>query len=75
MSIAFRLQGAARRAGPNWAGYTMRAQLSRCYSRTTPRLNDNLPLAGIRVLDMTRVLAGVRGYSSIGAILTNEVTQ
>lgn len=56
--FAFSFHAAARRAGPGWASYTRCIQ-SRNYSRTCPRLNGTLPLAGIRVLDMTRVLAGV----------------
>lgn len=33
---------------------------NRCLTTTAPAAGDSLPLAGIKVLDMTRVLAGVR---------------
>jgi hypothetical protein len=42
--------------------------LKRCIATTTPASGDasNLPLAGIKVLDMTRVLAGVSITGAFG---------
>ncbi|KAJ5585176.1 uncharacterized protein N7459_004976 [Penicillium hispanicum] len=49
----------ARRSYPCWSGNALRRiPLWRRYSSTASTLNDTLPLTGIRVLDMTRVLAG-----------------
>lgn len=59
MSVSYTLQVVARRSrlGLSVNGFK-RAAHRRGYSTAAP-LPDTLPLAGIRVLDMTRVLAGV----------------
>lgn len=60
MNVALRLQAIARRPGAAWSSNILRRSAQwRCFSSAPPS-PDNLPLAGIRVLDMTRVLAGVR---------------
>lgn len=56
MSTALRLQAAVRR--PALANVLQRPSQWRRFS-TIPAPDGTLPLAGIRVLDMTRVLAGV----------------
>ncbi|KAL2008109.1 hypothetical protein VTN00DRAFT_8091 [Thermoascus crustaceus] len=58
MSVSYTLQAVTRRSGLGLSvnGFK-RAAHRRGYSTATP-LPDTLPLVGIRVLDMTRVLAG-----------------
>ena len=60
------VQSVARRAGTSAVG--RRAQVSasrwRSFASATPT-KDTLPLSGVRVLDMTRVLAGVSWFSTV----------
>lgn len=59
MSVALRFQVVARRSGLSWGSNALRRTVpGRSYS-STASIDGSLPLAGIRVLDMTRVLAGV----------------
>ena len=58
MTIAFNFHAVAR-SGQGWSSALRRVSPRRTYSSAASTLNDTLPLAGIRVLDMTRVLAGV----------------
>jgi hypothetical protein len=48
------------RTGRSCVGHTPRPDRRRCFASIASTKGDG-PLAGIRVLDMTRVLAGVRG--------------
>ncbi|KAJ5500437.1 CoA-transferase family III [Penicillium expansum] len=58
MSVALRFQVVARRSGLSWGSNALRRTVpGRSYS-STASIDGSLPLAGIRVLDMTRVLAG-----------------
>jgi succinate--hydroxymethylglutarate CoA-transferase len=59
MTVALRFQVAARRSGLSWGSNALRRTIpGRSYSSAVAA-DGSLPLAGIRVLDMTRVLAGV----------------
>ncbi|KAJ5218930.1 uncharacterized protein N7498_001029 [Penicillium cinerascens] len=58
MTVALRFQAIARRTRPIWPRNALHMSPWRSFSSSTLRLNDTLPLFGIRVLDMTRVLAG-----------------
>lgn len=60
-----------RRSSPSWTSYALR-RISplRSYSSAASPVDGTLPLAGIRVLDMTRVLAGV---SLQAAIITTKL--
>ncbi|KAJ5172185.1 hypothetical protein N7492_004778 [Penicillium capsulatum] len=58
MALAFRFQTVARCSRPRWASNALGRIPLRSYSNAPSLLNDTLPLSGIRVLDMTRVLAG-----------------
>ncbi|KAJ5913590.1 hypothetical protein N7504_002473, partial [Penicillium tannophilum] len=59
MAVALRLNVFARRSGLAWSSNALRRMpSSRGYSTPAPSADGSLPLAGIRVLDMTRVLAG-----------------
>ncbi|KAJ5085369.1 hypothetical protein N7532_010140 [Penicillium argentinense] len=58
MTVALQFQAIARRSSPGWACNAWRRMPLRNYSSAATSLNDTLPLSGIRVLDMTRVLAG-----------------
>lgn len=72
MALALRFQAVARRSGPCWSSNALRRiPLQRSYSTPASGLNDTLPLSGIRVLDMTRVLAGVSLV--VAFILTQSV--
>lgn len=67
MSVALRSTLLAR---PCWSSNALRRISSfRSYSTGAPAVDGTLPLAGIRVLDMTRVLAGVSQYAATIAIL------
>lgn len=61
MSVTLKLHQAfrARRPALRWSSSALRTTAQwRTYSSTPA--DDTLPLKGVRVLDMTRVLAGVR---------------
>lgn len=59
MTVALRFQLVARRSGLSWGSNALRRTVpGRSYS-SAASVDGSLPLAGIRVLDMTRVLAGV----------------
>lgn len=58
MMLALRFQAVARRSGSSWGSNALRRMPLRNYS-SAASVDGSLPLAGIRVLDMTRVLAGV----------------
>lgn len=58
MTVALRFRAIAR-SSPVWSRNALRMSAWRSFSSSASRLNDTLPLSGIRVLDMTRVLAGV----------------
>ncbi|CAI7569303.1 unnamed protein product [Penicillium manginii] len=60
MNVAFRFQAIPRRAssGCSYNYNVWRRVPLRSYSSAVSPLSDTLPLSGIRVLDMTRVLAG-----------------
>ena len=63
MTVALRFQVAARRSGLSWGSNALRCTIpGRSYSSAVTA-DGSLPLAGIRVLDMTRVLAGVSTYT------------
>ncbi|KAI9934220.1 hypothetical protein ASPWEDRAFT_38245 [Aspergillus wentii DTO 134E9] len=57
MNATLKLQAIARRPAL-YSNILRRTTQWRRYSSAIPTLDDTLPLAGIRVLDMTRVLAG-----------------
>jgi len=59
MAFSLRLQAIARRSSPSWSYNAWHRMPVRSYSSAASPLSDTLPLSGIRVLDMTRVLAGV----------------
>ena len=59
MSVALRLQAIFRRPGLALSSNALRYPAQWRRFSTIPTPEDTLPLAGIRVLDMTRVLAGV----------------
>lgn len=62
MATSFGLYAITRRSSSIWSRNDLRRMsLLRSYSSAASDANDTLPLAGIRVLDMTRVLAGVSG--------------
>lgn len=66
MTLALRFQTVTRRLGPCRSSNALRRiALPRSYSNAASTLNDTLPLSGIRVLDMTRVLAGVSTSSGL----------
>ena len=59
MTVALRFQLVARRSGLSWGSNALRRTVpGRSYS-SAASVDGSPPLAGIRVLDMTRVLAGV----------------
>ncbi|KAJ5408448.1 hypothetical protein N7509_002331 [Penicillium cosmopolitanum] len=58
MSVAVRFQAISRRVSPGCSYNAWRRMPLRSYSSAVSPLSDTLPLSGIRVLDMTRVLAG-----------------
>jgi hypothetical protein len=59
MKVYFVLQSFTRRAGPSLSSNGFkRAARSRGFGTVVPT-PDTLPLSGVRVLDMTRILAGV----------------
>ncbi|OQD75139.1 hypothetical protein PENDEC_c008G04427 [Penicillium decumbens] len=58
MTVALKFQAIARRPCPVWPRNVLRMSPWRSFSSSASMLNDTLPLSGIRVLDMTRVLAG-----------------
>ncbi|KAJ5140115.1 hypothetical protein N7448_003523 [Penicillium atrosanguineum] len=58
MTVVLRFQAIARRWSPALPRNASRMSPWRSFSSSVSRLNDTLPLSGIRVLDMTRVLAG-----------------
>jgi hypothetical protein len=59
MTVVLKLQAVARRSGSCWGSNALRRTTPlRSYS-SAASVDGSLPLAGIRVLDMTRVLAGV----------------
>lgn len=62
MSVAVRFQAISRRVSPGCSYNAWRRMPLRSYSSAVSPLSDTLPLSGIRVLDMTRVLAGVSTY-------------
>ncbi|KAJ5748153.1 uncharacterized protein N7511_009849 [Penicillium nucicola] len=58
MTVALKIQAVARRSGSIWGSNALRRTSPlRSYS-SAASVDGSLPLAGIRVLDMTRVLAG-----------------
>lgn len=60
MTVALRFHAVARQSSLAWSRNGLRRMSPlRSYSSAASKLNETLPLAGIRVLDMTRVLAGV----------------
>ena len=60
MALTAQLNTLARRSKLAAFGNALRFTPSwRCYSSAATTADGTLPLAGIRVLDMTRVLAGV----------------
>lgn len=61
MTVALRFHAVARQSSSVWSCNGLRRMSPlRRYSSAASNVNETLPLAGIRVLDMTRVLAGVR---------------
>ncbi|KAJ5677892.1 uncharacterized protein N7477_003525 [Penicillium maclennaniae] len=58
MTVALRFQAIAQRSSPSLPRNAVRISPWRRFSSSASTLNDTLPLSGIRVLDMTRVLAG-----------------
>ncbi|KAJ6119802.1 hypothetical protein N7523_004082 [Penicillium sp. IBT 18751x] len=58
MTVVLRFHAIARRSSPTLPRNAVRISPWRRFSSSASTLNDTLPLSGIRVLDMTRVLAG-----------------
>jgi len=72
MTIALKFQAIARRPSPVWPRNVLRMSPWRSFSSSASMLNDTLPLSGVRVLDMTRVLAGVsQVHGAFPLIYTN----
>lgn len=74
MNATLRLQAIARRPGAVLSSNALRRPAQwRRFSTAIPT-PDNLPLAGVRVLDMTRVLAGVSVDSLLAVFGTITLT-
>jgi hypothetical protein len=74
MTVTLKLQAVARRSGSCWGSNALRRMTPlRSYS-SAASVDGSLPLAGIRVLDMTRVLAGVSLALGCAVSLENKLT-
>lgn len=75
MALLHRFQAVARRSATSYGRNALQRTPLRSYS-SSASVDGTLPLAGIRVLDMTRVLAGVSGYLLIayGGIIRSKLT-
>lgn len=69
MTVALRFHAVARQSSSVWSCNGLRRMSPlRRYSSAASNVNETLPLAGVRVLDMTRVLAGVSQASLVVSV-------
>lgn len=74
MTVALIFRAVAQQSSSVCAGNGLRRMSPwRSYSSAASSINETLPLAGVRVLDMTRVLAGV-SRGPLFLILEYELT-